>query len=76
MYTSIPKPEMWPEIHMERIVEETKKSLFGQRQLQSHSLGGPDPHVNNSIHPRINQYRHKKNGQIGKTMTKSNICSN
>lgn len=59
MYASIFTLEMWPEIHMERIVMETKKSWFGQRQLQSHSLGGPDPHVNNSIHSRINQYRHK-----------------
>lgn len=75
MHISILKPGMWSEIHMDRILEETKKSLFVQRQLQSHSLGDPDPHVNSSIHPRINQYYHK-NAQIGRTITKSNIYSN
>lgn len=44
---------------MERIVAETKESLFAQRQLQSHSLGGPDPHVRHTFQPRINQYHHK-----------------
>jgi hypothetical protein len=44
---------------MEKIAVKTKKALFGQRQLQSHSLGGRNPHVRNAIHPRINQYHNK-----------------
>lgn len=60
IYASVLTSEIWAEIHMERIVAETKKSMFAQRQLQSHSLGGPHPHVSNTFHPRINQY-HRKN---------------
>lgn len=59
MYARFLTSELRADIHMERIVAETMKSLFEQRQLQSPSLGGQDPHVNNTIHPKTNQYRHK-----------------
>lgn len=59
MYARFLTSELRAEIHMEKIVADTMKFLFEQRQLQSHSLGGQDPHVSNTIHPKINQYHHK-----------------